>query len=105
MTVNDMPRDRDRMMVEGAVLVGVPSLFRCPVAPTPQSATSPWSACSTAPAPAPPNATSIWGRNIIGGDVVCLMPTKDQPNKITSLVTAAVMFEMIALIADNAAGA
>jgi guanidinopropionase len=46
----------------------------------------------------------VRGRNIIGGDVVCLMPTKDQPNKITSLVTAAVMFEMIALIADNAAG-
>ena len=45
----------------------------------------------------------VRGRNIIGGDVVCLMPTKDQPNKITSLVAAAVMFEMIALIADNAA--
>lgn len=36
--------------------------------------------------------------------MVCLMPTKDQPNKIASLVAAAVMFEMIALIADNAAG-
>ena len=46
----------------------------------------------------------VRGRNIIGGDVVCLMPSKDQPNKITSMVTAAVMFEMIALIADNMAG-
>ena len=35
MTVNDMPRDRDRMMVEGAVLMGVSSLFRCPVDPYP----------------------------------------------------------------------
>ena len=38
------------------------------------------------------------------GYEVCLMPTKEQPNKITSLVTAAVMLEMIALIADSAAG-
>ena len=41
------------------------------------------------------------GLNIIGGDVVCMMPTKDSPNQITSMVAAAVMFEMIAMIAEN----
>ena len=35
------------------------------------------------------------GRNIIGGDVVCLMPTKDAPNQITAHVANAVLFEMI----------
>lgn len=43
------------------------------------------------------------GLNIIGGDVVCLMPTKDSPNKQTSHLAASVMFEMIALIADSLA--
>lgn len=46
----------------------------------------------------------VRGKNIIGGDVVCLMPTKDSPNKITSLVSAAIMFEIISLIADNVRG-
>ena len=46
---------------------------------------------------------SVRGKNIIGGDVVCLMPTKDSPNKITAQVAAAMMFEIIALIADNLA--
>lgn len=41
------------------------------------------------------------GKNVVGGDVVCLMPTKDQPNNITAMVAAAVMFEMIGLIADR----
>ena len=41
------------------------------------------------------------GLNIVGGDVVCLMPTKDSPNNITSMVAGAVMFEMIAMIAEN----
>ncbi|HCH23721.1 MAG TPA: agmatinase [Oceanospirillaceae bacterium] len=40
------------------------------------------------------------GLNIIGADVVCLIPTKDNPNKITSLSAAAIMFEQISLIAD-----
>lgn len=44
---------------------------------------------------------SVRGCNIIGGDVVCLIPTKDSPNKITSMVAMAIMFEMISLIADN----
>lgn len=46
---------------------------------------------------------AVRGLNIIGGDVVCLMPTKDQPNQITAMVAAAVMFEMISLIADASA--
>ena len=41
------------------------------------------------------------GLNIIGGDVVCLMPTKDHPNQITAMTAAAVMFEMLAMIAEN----
>lgn len=41
------------------------------------------------------------GLNIIGGDVVCMMPTKDSPNNITALTAAAVMFEMISMIAEN----
>ena len=44
---------------------------------------------------------AVRGMNIIGGDVVCLMPTRDQPNMITARVAAAVMFEMIALIAEG----
>jgi guanidinopropionase len=44
---------------------------------------------------------SLRGRNIIGGDVVCLMPTKDSPNNVTAMVAAAVMFEMIAMIAER----
>ena len=43
----------------------------------------------------------VRGKNIIGGDVVCLMPTKDSPNKITAHTATAVMFEIICLIADT----
>ncbi len=43
----------------------------------------------------------VRGKNIIGGDVVCLMPTKDHPNKMTSHFAAAVMFELLSLIADT----
>ncbi|MGI9597975.1 MAG: arginase family protein [Acidimicrobiales bacterium] len=43
---------------------------------------------------------SVRGKNVIGGDVVCLMPTVDSPNQITSYRSMAVMFEMISLIAD-----
>ncbi len=43
----------------------------------------------------------VRGKNIIGGDVVCLMPTKDNPNKITAHTASAIMFEMISLIADG----
>jgi guanidinopropionase len=40
------------------------------------------------------------GMNVIGGDLVCLMPTKDSPNKITSWNGMAILFEQICLIAD-----
>ena len=44
---------------------------------------------------------AVRGMNIVGGDVVCLMPTKDSPNQITAMVAAAVMFEMVSMIAEN----
>ncbi len=44
---------------------------------------------------------SARGMNIVGGDVVCMMPTKDTPNNITALVGGAVMFEIISMIAEN----
>ena len=47
---------------------------------------------------------SVRGLNIIGGDVVCMMPTKDSPNNITALTGGAVMFEMISMIAENIGG-
>lgn len=45
------------------------------------------------------------GMNIVGGDVVCMMPTKDSPNNITALTAGALAFEMIAMIAENVANA
>ena len=47
---------------------------------------------------------SVRGKNVIGGDVVCLMPTKDHPNRITAHTTAAIMFEIVSLIADRFSG-
>ena len=38
--------------------------------------------------------------NVIGGDVVCLVPTKDSPNGITAMVAAAAMFEILSLAVD-----
>lgn len=43
------------------------------------------------------------GLDIVGGDVVCLMPTKDQPNQITAMVAAHIMYELTSLIADRIA--
>ncbi len=40
----------------------------------------------------------VRNKNIIGGDVVCLMPTKDSPNNITAMVAASIMFEIISVI-------
>jgi guanidinopropionase len=40
------------------------------------------------------------GMNVVGADVVCLMPTKDNPNKITSWNATTVVFEQVCLIAD-----
>jgi guanidinopropionase len=36
---------------------------------------------------------------------VCMMPTKDSPNQITAMVGAAVMFEMLSMIAETVAQA
>lgn len=44
---------------------------------------------------------SVRGMNIVGGDVVCLMPTKDTTNQITAMRAASVMFEMVSMIAEN----
>ena len=43
----------------------------------------------------------VRGMNIIGGDVVCMMPTKDTPNQITAMVGGAIIFEMLSMIAEN----
>ncbi|SHH37426.1 guanidinopropionase [Cognatiyoonia sediminum] len=48
---------------------------------------------------------AVRGLNIVGGDVVCMMPTKDSPNQITALTASAVMFEMISMMAENVARA
>jgi guanidinopropionase len=44
------------------------------------------------------------GMNIIGADLVCMIPTKDTAAKITSMTTMALMYEFIALISDCLAG-
>ena len=44
---------------------------------------------------------SLKGKNVVGGDVACLMPTKDSPNQITAMVASAIMFEIISLISIN----
>ncbi len=41
----------------------------------------------------------LHGLNIIGADVVCLMPTKDNPNQITAQVAMVMAFELLSLIA------
>ena len=41
------------------------------------------------------------GMNIVGADVVCMMPTKDNPNNITALTASAILFEMICMIAEH----
>lgn len=38
------------------------------------------------------------GLDVIGADVVCLMPTKDSPNQITAQVAMVMMFELLTLI-------
>ena len=45
----------------------------------------------------------VRGLDVIGGDVVCLLPTKDLPNQITAMVAAAMAFELIGLVADRLA--
>lgn len=40
------------------------------------------------------------GLNVVGADVVCIMPTKDNPNNITAMNAMVVMFELLSLMAD-----
>jgi guanidinopropionase len=40
------------------------------------------------------------GLDVIGGDIVCMIPSKDSPNNITAMTAMVLMFEMTALIAD-----
>jgi len=41
------------------------------------------------------------GLDVIGADLVCMIPTKDTAAKITTMTTMALMFELIALITDK----
>jgi guanidinopropionase len=43
------------------------------------------------------------GLDVVGGDVVCIMPTKDAANRITAVNAAVILFEEICLIADRLA--
>lgn len=43
------------------------------------------------------------GMNVIGADIVCMIPTKDTAANITSMTAMALMFEFIALISDRVA--
>jgi len=40
------------------------------------------------------------GLNVIGGDIVCMIPSKDDPSKITAMNAMVLMFDMTSLIAD-----
>ncbi len=63
-----------------------------------------WSGTEWIPAPPGQSGQQLnMQDSVIGGDVVCMMPTKDSPNNITAMVGAAVMFEMISMIAENVA--
>jgi guanidinopropionase len=41
--------------------------------------------------------------DLVGADLVCIMPTKDSPNQITAGNGAAILFEFVSLIADRIA--
>ena len=42
---------------------------------------------------------SVKGLNVIGGDIVCLMPTKDNLNNITAMVAGSIAYEIMSQIA------
>ena len=44
---------------------------------------------------------SVRGKRVIGGDLICMMPTKDHPNRITAHTGAAILFELVSLLADQ----
>jgi guanidinopropionase len=41
------------------------------------------------------------GHDVIGADIVCMIPSKDTAAKITAMTAMVLMFEMIALIGDS----
>ena len=41
------------------------------------------------------------GMDVIGADIVCMIPSKDTEAKITAMTAMVLMFEMIALIGDR----
>jgi len=41
------------------------------------------------------------GLDIVGADIVCMIPSKDTPCQITAMTSVVLMFEMISLIADR----
>lgn len=41
------------------------------------------------------------GLNVVGADIVCMMPTVDNPNRITALNAMVLMFELLSLVADR----
>lgn len=43
---------------------------------------------------------AVRGMNIVGADVVCMMPTKDHPNNITALTASAILFEIICMMCE-----
>ncbi len=43
------------------------------------------------------------GLNIVGGNVVCMMPTKNSPNNITAMTATSILFEMLSMMAENVA--
>jgi len=44
---------------------------------------------------------AVRGMNIVGADVVCMMPTKDSPNNITALTASAILFEVICMMTET----
>jgi guanidinopropionase len=44
---------------------------------------------------------ALRGLDIVGADVVCLMPTKDLPNQQTAMVAGHIAAEQVSLIADR----
>jgi guanidinopropionase len=44
---------------------------------------------------------SLRGTNVIGGDIVCMIPSKDNATQITAMNSVVIMFEMLSLIADK----
>jgi len=42
----------------------------------------------------------LQGMNVIGADIVCMIPTKDNPNNITAMNSMVLMFELIRLVTE-----